>query len=64
MTSRPEYASEYVRLSPAEKAARVRRAARAMQNGVELSDIRDRGFTEGEVVAARQMLKALKASRQ
>ena len=49
--------SERPQHSPSERAARVRRCARALkQGGVEIRDLR-RLYTEGEVEEAKQMVE-------
>lgn len=42
-------------LSEAEREARLRRAARALKDGVMQKDLRSRGFTWGEIERAREM---------
>lgn len=47
---------ERVPMSPAEQAARVRRAARALQQGVLQSDLISRGFKIAEIKQAQAMI--------
>jgi hypothetical protein len=56
--------SERVPMSPAEKAAKVRRCARAMQYGRGVLELRRQGYTENEVKDAQQMLRMAGEGRQ
>lgn len=57
MTAKRDFSSPRPQKSPAELAARVRRAARAIQDGIEIQDLmRQRGFTTGEIAKAQAML--------
>lgn len=48
--------SERVPMSPAEQSARIRRAARAMQQGTLQSDLISRGFKVAEIEKAKAMI--------
>ena len=48
--------SERVPLSPSEQANRIRRAARAIQQGAEIKDLIARGFKAKEIADARAMI--------
>lgn len=48
--------SERVRLSPADSASKIRRCARAIEQGVTKKMLRGRGFSELEIEKARALL--------
>lgn len=48
--------TERVQMSPAEQASRIRRAARAMQQGTLQADLISRGFKIGEIEKAKAMI--------
>lgn len=52
----PRHDASKLPLSPLEEAARIRRAARALQDRVQIDDLRRRGFTISEIDKARAML--------
>lgn len=48
--------TERVSMSPSEKASKLRRIARSIQQGVAYEDLRSRGFSEREIAEARTMV--------
>ena len=53
----PRHDASKLPFSPTETAARIRRAARALQHKVQIDDLRRRGFTIAEINKARAMLE-------
>lgn len=52
----PTIHSEHARMSPADQAARIRRAARALKQGTMIEALLERGFSYSEIVKAKAML--------
>ena len=58
MSGRKRYeGTPYVGLSPREKEVRIKRAARALQEGVQVRALEMRGFTRLEIEQARKMVE-------
>ena len=54
----PRHDGSKIPLSPSEEAARIRRAARALKDKVQLKDLMRRGFTSTEIDKARRLLES------
>lgn len=55
--SQPRHDAAQIPLAPAEAAARIRRAARALAQKVRIEDLGRRGFTHAEIDKARRLLE-------